>query len=91
MSLTVGYPGAPGLCRMGGRRQSDAARRMTCADAGGVHRVVQRLEARAAQDAALAKKREDHRRTLSEVKRWPRCFTPKPLRFGAVIGGVPIP
>jgi hypothetical protein len=40
---------------------------MGYADAGGVHRVVQRLEARAARDAALAKKREDHRRTLSDV------------------------
>jgi hypothetical protein len=41
---------------------------MGYADAGGVHRVVQRLESRAARDAALAKKREDHRRTLSKGK-----------------------
>jgi hypothetical protein len=38
-------------------------------DGSGVHRVVQRLEARAARDGAMAKNREDHRRTLSNGKR----------------------
>ena len=71
--------------RLGGERDADLARELGYADAGGVLRVVQRLEAAAQADRRLRRTLERLRETvhLSNVKRTPtptQELTPAPTR-----------
>lgn len=54
--------------RHGGRQMTDVARRYGYRDGSGVHRVIQRLEARAQEDCQLARTLESLKASVSSVK-----------------------
>ena len=65
--------------RHGGRRMTDVARRYSCGDGSGAHRVIQRLEARAKKERELAQHLELLAESASRIEscpgvpRWGSC------------------